>query len=154
MHGADGRSSLDIPQAPLRCPGAALFSYGSQTVLSTIGGDSKGSIEMEYNKIVRDKIPDIIMAEGGTCKTKTVSDEQAVLYLIDKVNEELEEFKESGKPEEIADIFEALGFIVVKMGFSMEDIERLRHEKFEKRGGFTENIILLESSKQRSPRER
>lgn len=101
---------------------------------------------MEYNKIVRDKIPEIIIADGKACKIKKVSDEQAILYLIDKVYEELDEFKESGKPEEIADIFEVLGFIVVKMGFSMEDIERLRHQKFVERGGFTENIILLESS--------
>lgn len=45
-----------------------------------------------YNKLVRDKIPEIIEADGKTCKTKILSDEEYIAALETKLNEEVAEY--------------------------------------------------------------
>ena len=55
----------------------------------------------QYNKLVRDRIPEIIKADGKTCVCETLSDEH-YLYLLDqKLNEELAEYQESKSLEEL-----------------------------------------------------
>ena len=46
-----------------------------------------------YNKLVRDKIPEIIEADGKTCKTKILSDEEYIAALETKLNEEVAEYQ-------------------------------------------------------------
>ena len=47
---------------------------------------------MQYHKLVRDRIPEIIEADGKTCTWETLS-EEAYLQLLDKkLNEELAEY--------------------------------------------------------------
>ena len=59
----------------------------------------------QYNKLVRDRIPEIIKADGKTCVCETLSDEH-YLYLLDqKLNEELAEYQESKSLEELADLW-------------------------------------------------
>ena len=45
-----------------------------------------------YNKLVRDKIPEIIEADGKTCKTEILSDEEYLKMLDAKLDEELAEY--------------------------------------------------------------
>ena len=59
---------------------------------------------MTYNKLVRDRIPEIIHAKGGTCKTRILSDEEYAQKLDQKLGEELAEFLDSHNPEELADL--------------------------------------------------
>ena len=48
-----------------------------------------------FNKLVRDRIPEIIESSGKTCLTATLSDE-AYIHMLDlKLNEELTEYQES-----------------------------------------------------------
>ena len=35
-----------------------------------------------YNKLVRDKIPEIIETDGKTCKTRILSDEEYIASLV------------------------------------------------------------------------
>ena len=44
-----------------------------------------------YNKLVRDKIPEIIEADGKSCKTKILSDEEYLKMIDAKLDEELAE---------------------------------------------------------------
>ena len=95
-----------------------------------------------YDKLIRDRIPEIIENSGNHCEVEVVSDEIALEYLYKKLNEEVEELLEDKNLEEIADVVEVLFAIGKKYGYSEEDILNRRTEKLSKSGGFENNIIL------------
>ena len=64
-------------------------------------------MEKIYNKLVRDRIPEIIEADGRKCETVILSDEEYIAALDKKLSEELAEYLESGSLEELADLFRA-----------------------------------------------
>lgn len=97
-----------------------------------------------YNKLVRDKIPEIIEADGKTCTTEILSDEQYIKMLDEKLNEELAEYQESKDIEELADMLEVMYAIATARGYSQEQLETIRKQKADKRGGFEKKILLLE----------
>ena len=88
---------------------------------------------MIYNKLVRDRIPEIIKAKGGTCKTRILSDEEYAQKLDQKLGEEL------------ADLLEVIYACAATQNLSPADLERLRADKAAKRGGFGDKILLIES---------
>ena len=99
-----------------------------------------------YNKLVRDRIPEIIEASGKTCLTATLSDE-AYLHMLDqKLNEELAEYQESKSMEELADLIEVIAATAKARGCSWEQLLRIRNQKRAKRGGFEKRILLMEVS--------
>ena len=95
-----------------------------------------------YNKLVRDKIPEIIEADGKTCKTKILSDEEYIAALETKLNEEVAEYQADKNLEEMADVLEALQAICVARGYSWDELEDRRAKKAEERGGFSDKIFL------------
>ena len=98
---------------------------------------------MSYNKLVRDKIPKIIENnEGRSCKTRILNDEEYLEELNKKIQEELNEYLESGEVEELADLEEVLRAILDTKGVSYEEFEEIRQEKVNKRGAFKERIYL------------
>lgn len=97
-----------------------------------------------YNKLVRDRIPEIIDSNGQVCQTRTLSEEEYLIALDAKLNEELLEYQESKSMEEIADLLEVIRSVVIARGSTMEEVEAMRISKAESRGGF-EKRILLES---------
>jgi predicted house-cleaning noncanonical NTP pyrophosphatase (MazG superfamily) len=101
---------------------------------------------IEYNKIVRDKIPEIIEKSGKTCEIEIVSDEKSLVYLEKKLQEELDEYMEIGKLEELADLLEVIEAVALKKGSSLEEVMKIKEEKKEKRGGFEKNILLKKVS--------
>ena len=78
---------------------------------------------IQYNKLVRDHIPEIIEASGKRCVCATLSDEGYLAKLDEKLSEELAEYQESK---------------------SMEEVEAIRRDKAAKRGGFEKRILLSE----------
>ncbi len=100
---------------------------------------------MEYNKLVRDKILEIISAKGGVSKSHIADDEEYKAKLYEKLREEVEEFLKSEEEEELADILEVIDAIIAYNEFSKEDIETAKAFKKAKRGGFEKRIILEES---------
>lgn len=100
---------------------------------------------MRYNKLVRDKIPDIIREKGEEAKIHTASDKEYQEKLLEKLREEAEEFIKSRTEEELADILEVLESIKRLNKFSDEKIDKIKAEKRAKRGGFEKRIILEES---------
>jgi predicted house-cleaning noncanonical NTP pyrophosphatase (MazG superfamily) len=95
-----------------------------------------------YDKLVRDRIPEIIESSGNKCEIEVVSDEVAIEYLYKKLNEEVSELLEDKNLDEIADVMEVLFAIGAKYGYSEEDILDRRNEKKYAKGGFEDNLIL------------
>ena len=95
-----------------------------------------------YNKLVRDKIPEIIEEDGKNCKTRILSDEEYIAALEAKLNEEVAEYQADKNLEELADVLEVLQAICVARGYSLEELEALRAKKANERGGFADKIFL------------
>ncbi|HAX72995.1 MAG TPA: phosphoribosyl-ATP pyrophosphohydrolase [Firmicutes bacterium] len=95
-----------------------------------------------YNKLVRDLIPEIIEKDDKVCEIEIVSNDTAFNYLVEKLDEEVTEFKTDKNLEELADIMEVLFGLANKLGYSEEDLLEKRQEKKSVRGGFDKNIVL------------
>ena len=102
---------------------------------------------MEYNKAIRDKIPEIIQKDGYSCNVKTLSDEEFLEYLEKKISEEVAEYQNDKNPEELADILEVIYRVAQLRGVSKEELEKIRIKKYEERGGFEKNLFLIDTSK-------
>lgn len=97
-----------------------------------------------YHKLVRDRIPEIIEADGKTFVCETLADEDYLHLLDAKLTEELSEYQESHSLEELADLLEVLRAVVKARGWTWEELERVRQDKAAQRGGFEKKILLKE----------
>ena len=79
-----------------------------------------------YHKLVHDRIPEIIEADGITCVCETLTDENYIHLLDQKLNEELAEYQESKSLEELADLLEVLQAVVKARGWTLEELEQVR----------------------------
>lgn len=95
-----------------------------------------------YDKLVRDRIPEIIEASGSKCEIEVVNDEIALDYLYKKLDEEVNELLVDKNLDEIADVIEVLFAIASKIGYSESDVLDKRNEKKNTHGGFEDNLIL------------
>lgn len=95
-----------------------------------------------FNKLVRDRIPQIIRDGGNTCETEILTDDAYLACLEEKLSEELAEYRQSGKLEELADLLEVMLALIAAKGSTWEEVTAIRMEKLEKRGGFQERILL------------
>lgn len=99
---------------------------------------------IKYNKLVRDRIPEIIEASGKSCVTEILSDEDYLKMLDAKLDEELAEYHKDQNVEELADLLEVIRACAVARGSSVEELELVRAEKAAKRGGFEKRLLLKE----------
>ena len=97
-----------------------------------------------YYKLGRDRIPEIIEADGKKYVCEKLSDEDYLSLLDQKLNEELAEYQESKSLEELADLLEVMQAVVKARGWTLEELEQVRVEKAAKRGGFEKKILLKE----------
>ena len=95
-----------------------------------------------HNKLVRDKIPQIIEEDGKHAKIYVLSDQEYLDALERKLNEEVAEYQKDKNLEEMADVLEVLQAICVARGYSLDQLEEKRKEKFEERGEFQKRIYL------------
>jgi len=94
-------------------------------------------------KLVRDRIPDIIRADGRECGCRIAGPEEYRSLLIAKLDEEVAEFKESGSLEELGDVMEVLVALAKEGGWSEEDLLAENRRKRDERGGFDGMIVLV-----------
>ena len=102
-------------------------------------------MEKIFNKLVRDKIPEIIISNGGEPFTRILDDEEFRVELIKKLNEEYNEVvNSSGKDrlEELADMLEIIKYLAYLEGSNLEDVINISNEKSLKRGAFDKKIFL------------
>ncbi len=98
--------------------------------------------EIIYDKLVRDKIPEIIEKSGKQCKIEILSNENYLEMLDKKLDEELAEYHKDQNIEELADLLEVIYATTKARGYSLEELESIRAEKAEKSGGFDKKILL------------
>lgn len=97
-----------------------------------------------YDKLVRDRIPEIIEASGKECDITILSDEEYLKRVDAKLDEELEEYHREQNIEELADLMEVIYAAAIARGYSLEELDACRAEKAEKRGAFNKKILLRE----------
>ncbi len=95
-----------------------------------------------YDKLVRDRIPEIVAADGKQPVVHVADDEEYERRLREKLREEADEFAESGDLEELADVLEVIDAVLENQGASRARLERLRREKRDRRGKFSKRIVL------------
>lgn len=104
------------------------------------------SKEKFFNKLVRDKIPDIIEQTGGIPQIEILDSNLFEKYLKLKLIEESKEVDEAtnyeSQIEELADLLEVFYAILKNMNIDIQDVEKVRKAKEEKRGGFKNKIFL------------
>lgn len=93
-------------------------------------------------KLVRDKIPEIIKSSGKKPATRIADEQEYLKLLLNKLQEEVEEFRESLSKEELADVYEVIDAIISNLNWDHNEIKQIQKEKREKRGGFSKKIIL------------
>ena len=100
---------------------------------------------MKYNKLIRDKIPEIIEKNGQKAIIHIASNDEYKEKLREKLQEEVAEYLKSFEKEELADILEVIYALCEAHDISTDEIEKIRKKKANKRGKFKKRIILDET---------
>ena len=95
---------------------------------------------MKHNKLVRDKIPEILKQKGLLPKTHIAEDKEYLEKLKLKLQEEVNEFLKDDNEEELADILEVLDAIINFKNINKNNLENLKIQKSKKRGGNEDNV--------------
>ncbi|MGH7240742.1 MAG: phosphoribosyl-ATP pyrophosphohydrolase [Candidatus Saccharimonadales bacterium] len=95
-----------------------------------------------YNKLVRDKIPEIIEADGKKPVTRYLNKDEYLQALIDKLTEECEEFKVDNNVEELADIQEVVLALADALDITPGELAKAVSMKTLERGAFKKHIFL------------
>ncbi len=108
-------------------------------------------MEKVYNKLVRDKIPEIIENDGETPVVRVLNDDEYRIELEKKLKEEYEEvLSANGKEEileELADMLEIIRALAILEDEDIQTVINIMDKKREKRGGFTKKIFLEKTIK-------
>jgi predicted house-cleaning noncanonical NTP pyrophosphatase (MazG superfamily) len=100
-----------------------------------------------HNKLVRDKIPEVLQRKGVAFAIHRLDQAQYRLALLEKLVEEAQEAREKvGDKErlllELSDVQEVLAAIIKEFGLDKAALDRLQRERWETRGGFEERLFL------------
>ncbi len=95
-----------------------------------------------YNKLVRDKIPDIILKEGSLPTSHTLDDKDYIKELNKKLMEEVNEYLETENIEGMVDILEVIRAILDYKEMTYDEIEEKRIKKAKKKGTFRDKVFL------------
>lgn len=93
-----------------------------------------------YEKLVRDRIPEILDEKGVPYEKRVADDAEYRTELIKKLEEEVREFREAGDVEELADVLEVVAALRALPEYA--EAEGIRAKKREERGGFGMRFIV------------
>ena len=99
-------------------------------------------MEIVYNKLVRDLIPEIIEKAGKRSVYTVLNEHECLKMLENKLDEETAEYHASKNVEELADILEVIYALAESSGCSADELERIRAQKAQERGGFRKRLFL------------
>lgn len=102
---------------------------------------------IKYDKLVRDKIPEIIADSGKKATFRVAGKDEYISYLEKKLDEEVAEFHESKSIEELVDIYEVIDALARQKRdkWYPNILEDERKDKVLRNGAFSHRIILIES---------
>jgi len=101
---------------------------------------------IEYNKLIRDRIPEIIEAEGKTCHIEVMPEEEYRQALLAKLVEEAQEAFQAGTDRlvtELADLYEVIDAVLAAHGIDRETVLQVQAQRRSERGGFEQRLKLL-----------
>jgi len=93
-------------------------------------------------KLVRDRIPELIRAEGRTPLVRTLGPKEIIPALREKLVEEVDEYLSDARVEELVDIIEVVYALATWFGVDSAGLERRRAAKHVARGGFDKGVFL------------
>ena len=96
-----------------------------------------------YQKLIRDRIPEIIQSNGGKAEIRVLTDEEYPRFLEAKLDEEVGEYHRDQNPEELADILEVVYALAANLGVSKEKLHEIYQQKHDSRGGFEKRLMLI-----------
>jgi predicted house-cleaning noncanonical NTP pyrophosphatase (MazG superfamily) len=99
---------------------------------------------IKCNKLVRDKIPEIIEKSGKKAIFQKLDDEAYKKFLDEKLGEELQEYLDSDSVEELADLVEVIYSILKYRHIEIKDFHGMQKKKAEERGAFEKRLLLKE----------
>ena len=101
----------------------------------------------QYNKLVRDNIPDIIRQHGDVYQTEIMSASEFQLALRQKIVEEAQEVlqatTQSELVQELADLYEVVEALLRTNDTTPDALHIEQERRRTARGGFTQRIKLL-----------
>jgi predicted house-cleaning noncanonical NTP pyrophosphatase (MazG superfamily) len=100
-------------------------------------------MKVDYNKIVRDKIPEIIRNSGRTCEYKILGESEVKGALKEKLIEKAQIFSVRPSEDELSDIYELLEAIVETFDFEPMHIDYLKIQNKENKGTYSEKVFLI-----------
>ncbi len=96
-----------------------------------------------YNKLVRDRIPEILKENGKHFSLRSAKDkDEYVSKLKEKLTEEVNEFLDNPCVEELADIQEVLDALTHNVGATPIEVIQVKEAKARDRGAFFNGYIL------------
>lgn len=95
-----------------------------------------------HNKLIRDKVPELLKAKGAVAKVHEASSEEFEAALLEKLREEVLEFKNNKSQEQLADLLDVVDEIIKIEGWSMADVADARQSRLHEKGGFSKRLIL------------
>jgi len=108
---------------------------------------------VKYNKLIRDRIPEIIKAAGWKPKVRTLRKSEFLNAVKRKIREEAKELiranSEKGIVDEVVDIQELLDVLATEIKLPKPKIKKLQTAKRKKRGGFKKRLFLIEEEKKK-----
>ncbi|NQV89799.1 nucleoside triphosphate pyrophosphohydrolase [Candidatus Uhrbacteria bacterium] len=113
--------------------------------MNTIVRQGLHPLVVRHDKLVRDRMAEIIESHGDTAITSTADDHEFKHRLRLKLIEEVEEYLESESPEELADILEVIHSLTALHGVNREHLHLIQTKKRDERGGFDNRIVLKET---------
>ena len=99
---------------------------------------------IKYDKLIRDKIPEVVEFTGSKAIIEVLDDANYKKYLDIKLDEELKEYLDDDNVEELADLVEVVYALLDCKGMSLEKFDKIRVAKVEKRGAFKKKLLLKE----------
>lgn len=104
-------------------------------------------------KLVRDRIPELIRADGGEPRTRTAHGEEFPALLRLKLLDVVQDYLDSEQPDELVDVIEVVHALARLKGMTPERLEKLRSEKQAERGGFGDQTVLITDPDEPTPDE-
>ena len=103
---------------------------------------------LKKEKLVRDKIPEIIQNDGGVVELRVASGEELDLLLRQKILEEAQELVKEGTTEELVDLLEAIDALLYHRRIDDGMVDIHKHAKRLARGGFTKGYVVAFESEE------